>query len=332
MGVTLSRFLCREIVASVGPAMTNNKPDVLAVQRQLNAHLPQLVPAQPTVSETGNWDNATSQAIVAFQRLGMKHTTPSGRVHPRGSTMASLNQLPGSAAVGNSRKPIPNASISDYLGALGLRHFPSSEFVGLMANIRRFTPDPANPDHQGLPTVRATNSKPPRNVWDNFIPIAIVLDQIREELSYSLTVTNSYRSKAYNDGLAERSKARKVVAARIAARANSRTSTANMNNVSSGVSSRSQHMTFRAVDWHGSAGNVGTWHDKAKEMRGRRFALPWPISMNDVTIAGAGNIPFNEAGLLLTDGDFEYHGGIGRYEPRQGNFIHIDCRGTDDDW
>jgi hypothetical protein len=328
MGVTFSSFLCREISASVGPAMTNERSDILTVQKQLNAHLPKLQPAQATVSESGTLDNATSQAIIAFQRVGMKHTTPSGRVHPRGPTMVALNEMPGSAAVGTSRKPAANATISEYLGALGLRHFTSDTYVRKMSQTSRFTPVSTNPHHKGLPSIRATNIAPPRNIWDNIIPTLLVLDEICEELSYDLTLLNSYRSKAYNDEKIRISKAKRVVADRIKAADAGTVSTMTMSNAKSGVAAKSQHMPFRAIDWNGSGGAVGLWHDKAKGMRGRRFALPWPISMNNVTIAGAAGIKFNESALLLTDGDFEFHGGIGLY-PR---FIHIDCRGIDKSW
>lgn len=328
MSVTFSSFLCREISASVGPAMTNKKSDILTVQKQLNAHLPKLQPAQDTVSESGILDNETSQAILAFQRVGMKHTTPSGRVHPRGPTMLKLNEMPGSATLAISRKPVANASISEYLGALGLRHFTSDTYVRKMSLTRRFTPDSTNPHHKDLPRVRVSNNVPPLNIWDNIIPTLLVLDEICEELSYDLTIKNSYRSKAYNDGLIQVSKAKRVIADRQNAANDGTVSTMTMSTAESGVSSKSQHMPFRAIDFQGSGGNSASWHDKAKEMRGRRFALPWPISMNNVTIAGATGIKFVESGLLLTDGDFEYHGGIAQYP----NFVHIDCRGTDAHW
>lgn len=74
---------------SVGKDGTNNHDDVLIVQKLLNknAHITESIGRVP---EDGNLDEATKNAIVAFQRDVVRLAHPDGRVDPGGRTFRVL--------------------------------------------------------------------------------------------------------------------------------------------------------------------------------------------------------------------------------------------------
>lgn len=81
------------------------------------------------------------------------------------------------------------------------------------------------------------NTDPPSDLWANVIPLARVLDRIREEIGHPVVLTSVYRSPAYNATLP-------------------------------GAAKSSQHMQFRAADFkvpgHGMAAD---WHAVVKRLR-----------------------------------------------------------------
>ncbi len=75
--------------ASVGRGGVNNHDDVLTVQQLLNknAHIVETIGRVP---EDGNLDEATQNAIIAFQRDLVRLPHPDGRVDPGGRTFRVL--------------------------------------------------------------------------------------------------------------------------------------------------------------------------------------------------------------------------------------------------
>jgi hypothetical protein len=77
------------ITGSVGQGGRNAYDDVLLVQKMLNKNMHLLSGVTP-VQESGAADQATLDAIAAFQRQIMHSTSPDGRVDPNGRTWRVL--------------------------------------------------------------------------------------------------------------------------------------------------------------------------------------------------------------------------------------------------
>lgn len=140
------------------------------------------------------------------------------------------------------------------------------------------------------------NSRPPRNLWENIFATIVVLDEIRHQAGVPISLNSTYRSKAYNNTL-------------------------------TGAAPHSQHLDFRAIDFHSSGASPEQLETIAKSMRGKKFKLPFS-HLNLV----AEQAPLIKAGLKIKSAQgtttFEYHGGIQAYN----SFVHIDCRGDDVSW
>jgi hypothetical protein len=291
------------ILASVGRKGRNRPEDVRVVQALLNQNLP--IPLAGLALD-GVAGPLTVSAIQEYQRRAVGMSRPDGLVEPGGPTYQAL--LAGKSPNGASLQPTPAAAtappatppsaatLEEHLNALGLRHFRGEEVAALASRTAK--------NHDTGETV--TNGEPPRALWDNIIPTLIVVDELRERLGYGLTLNSVYRSPAYNQALKSK------------------------NGKASGVALKSQHQAFRAIDFHGSQGSPGAWVSELKKMRGQRFPLPRPVSLTEVTIPGIGHIPLQRASLDLTDHDFEFHGGMKAYVGE--HFVHVDSRGTDDNW
>jgi murein endopeptidase len=79
---------------SVGRGGRNDHADVLMVQKKLNKNL-HLMGTTIPVPEDGNVDAKTQEAIITFQRVAMRITTPDGRVDPNGRTWSMLTGAQG---------------------------------------------------------------------------------------------------------------------------------------------------------------------------------------------------------------------------------------------
>ncbi|MFC0200072.1 D-Ala-D-Ala carboxypeptidase family metallohydrolase [Paracoccus rhizosphaerae] len=106
------------------------------------------------------------------------------------------------------------------------QHFHADEFMVM-------GPSNSNPGSN----CRGKNSLPPQPIWNNVIPLVIALDAIREELGYSVRITNCFRASPYNQCV--------------------------------GGASSSQHVVFKAADFVGEQENSAAWADAAKAVRGR---------------------------------------------------------------
>ncbi len=140
------------------------------------------------------------------------------------------------------------------------------------------------------------NSRPPRNLWENIFATIVVLDEIRHQAGVPISLNSTYRSKSYNNTL-------------------------------TGAAPHSQHLDFRAIDFHSSGASPGQLEAIAKSMRGKKFKLPY-AQLNLV----AQQAPLDRSGLKIKSAGgsttFEFHGGIQAYN----SFVHIDCRGEDVSW
>ena len=78
------------ITSSVGNRGTNNRSDVLVVQKLLNKHINSLSPLLPLL-EDGNCGPVTTGVIIEFQKRIVGLNKPDGRVDPAGKTLETLN-------------------------------------------------------------------------------------------------------------------------------------------------------------------------------------------------------------------------------------------------
>jgi hypothetical protein len=141
-----------------------------------------------------------------------------------------------------------------------------------------------------------SNPMPPVRLWDNIIPTAIVLDDLREELGVPITLNSGYRSPKYNAHI--------------------------------GGERHSEHMDFRALDFTPASGTPKEWAAQLRKMRGKQYRVPFRLQLSEV------HAPFQSAGLNLHYvGDetvFTFQGGIGIYTSK--NFVHVDTRGYEANW
>ncbi|MCK5923725.1 MAG: hypothetical protein KAG66_22515, partial [Methylococcales bacterium] len=161
----------------------------------------------------------------------------------------------------------------------------------------------------------------------NIAPTLIVLDEIREQLGFSIRMTNTYRSPEYNEANYIRSKARRVDKARKAGQS------LTFDKAYTGVGKSSQHMVFRAIDFKIDGGSLAEAYRIAQSLRGETFDLPIPLRMSNPVIrkmkyVGGSKVSFSVNGLRMTDTSFVFRGGLHLYP----KFIHIDCRGNDSSW
>jgi len=74
--------------------------------------------------------------------------------------------------------------LETYIDSIGLRHFKG----------RELTPYWSRSNKGG------SNTVPPIELWPNIVETLIVLDEARQRLGRSITISSSYRSPAYNKG------------------------------------------------------------------------------------------------------------------------------------
>jgi hypothetical protein len=84
------RRLMQELSGSVGKDSANSPGDVLIVQQLINQCIALIQPRAP-LSENGQCDLLTIDAITDFQRRIVKLNSPDGRVDPGGRTLEALN-------------------------------------------------------------------------------------------------------------------------------------------------------------------------------------------------------------------------------------------------
>lgn len=171
-----------------------------------------------------------------------------------------------------------------YLSQLDLRHFSPDEFL--------------------TKTERKYNRAPPKRLWPNIVPTAVILDALREELGRPVIITSCYRAPRYN--------------ARI------------------GGASRSQHIAFTACDISSAAGSDAIWEILTAWRRdGAGFPMPAQMKIS-LSRKQEGEIPWKALWFTGTwptandmDSDFLcFAGGLGKYE----RFVHIDTRGSNATW
>ena len=107
------------------------------------------------------------------------------------------------------------------------------------------------------------NTDPPPELWNNARPLIHLLEFFREWVGVPIVLSSVYRSPAYNQAI--------------------------------GGAARSQHMQFRAADFH---------------VAGRGAPADWAATLRQFRSQGA------------------FSGGIGIYD----TFVHVDVRGTNVDW
>lgn len=121
--------------------------------------------------------------------------------------------------------PFDRMAFRELFTGLGLRHFSPDEFLVKGGSH-------GNPDSAAF----GLNTDPPRSLWENILPTARVLDELRARIGSPLTLSSVYRSPAYN----------RVIAG----------------------ASQSQHMEFKACDFvaHGR-GSPADWASMLRAMR-----------------------------------------------------------------
>lgn len=152
-------------------------------------------------------------------------------------------------------------------------------------------------------TENSPNTPPARELWGNIAPTLAVLAKIREKFNQPLIFHSTYRSLAYNATL-------------------------------DGAAKRSQHLAFRAVDFHIKNVKHSEVAKFARSLRGstQKVALTGLQVTNTVQgMTDAPPLALEALKLRPSDGggtEFTFHGGVAEYS----TFVHIDCRGADSDW
>ncbi|MDB5269095.1 MAG: hypothetical protein JWP58_2135 [Hymenobacter sp.] len=126
---------------------------------------------------------------------------------------------------------LPLASSQDqrleqFIDGLQLAHFRGREFTPYWSRV-----------HNGV-----QNSIPPEELWPNIVPTLVVLNALRQQLGASITLTSTYRSKAYNQAV--------------------------------GGEPNSFHQRFQAIDFTCAAGSPCSWAAALRQYRNTLFTNP----------------------------------------------------------
>lgn len=78
--------------------------------------------------------------------------------------------------------PTKTETFSEYFDRQGFKHFKARELTWMFSRVNK----------------GVRNSEPPRALWSSIVPTIHVLDALRARLGVSITLTSTYRSKAYN--------------------------------------------------------------------------------------------------------------------------------------
>jgi hypothetical protein len=179
------------------------------------------------------------------------------------------------------------------IAQVGLKHISSGELLARISAKNKFG---------------TKNSPPPQRLWDNIIPTALVLDELRAHYGKSITLISGYRSEAYNQAAKSKDDADGY----------------------HGRAKTSQHMAFSAFDFRISgvactetAALLQQWEDE-----GKMFYSPVDFARKAEKV-DAGNIPFGELPRTWRLGWFgvwfSFAGYIKAYP--SDNFTHLDTRG-----
>lgn len=116
----------------------------------------------------------------------------------------------------------PMAEFQTFVDGLGLRHVSAGELLFL-----------GHSNNSG--GCKGKNALPAKGLWKNIGNTALMLDEIRHRLGYSVHINSAYRNLAYNTCI--------------------------------GGESASLHMQYNAIDFRGSSGSAAAWHAVAKAVR-----------------------------------------------------------------
>ena len=174
--------------------------------------------------------------------------------------------------------PDRRRKLADRIRELGLSHFRPHEFFVGMGAVRN----------------GVRNGFPPRRLWDNVIPTAMVADIARQRVGCPIEITSAYRHEGYNE----------VV----------------------GGADQSQHLAFRALDLVPRNGKVQRLFDILEDMHGDEVQLPVQIAPAE----GPAPANYGKQGLSIEPGGFRFKGGLGLYLNE--GFVHIDTRGRKARW
>lgn len=128
---------------------------------------------------------------------------------------------PGTETVPAAAAPETLTEFEAFIGALGLQHFTANEFLFMGGS-------------NASGGCAGRNGPPPRNLWDNIVPTAKLLDKLRARLGTPIRLTSIYRNQSYNSCI--------------------------------GGEPGSFHMKFNAADFQ-TSGNPRDWANVLLEMR-----------------------------------------------------------------
>lgn len=77
------------------------------------------------------------------------------------------------------------SEFEQFIGALGLQHFTANEFLFMGGG-------------HSSGGCEGRNGPPPRNLWNNIVPTAKLLDRLRARLGTPIRLTSIYRNQSYN--------------------------------------------------------------------------------------------------------------------------------------
>ncbi len=170
-----------------------------------------------------------------------------------------------------------------FLDSLQLKYFSIHE---IMTGVGR--------NRQGV-----INDYPPREIWHNIAPTAIVLDHLRDYFDVPITINSGYRSPKYNPLI--------------------------------GGERRSQHTAFVALDINVRGIHPTVVAEQLLAWQEDNKWFPCPIELRTAeVVADAGPIPRTPLQVRQQNGTWEflYRGGVGFYN----TFTHMDTRGVKVSW
>jgi len=124
----------------------------------------------------------------------------------------------------------PELDFRSFISSLKLDHFNYREFLIAVGRTQN----------------GVTNTFPPRDLWLNIGPTAIVLDALRDVLQVPITIHSCYRSKPYNAEI--------------------------------GGASRSQHMRFTAADISSPYADPDIIAETLRSFQNSTFEVPFDVS------------------------------------------------------
>jgi len=130
-------------------------------------------------------DNEPSEVILA--RLGSAEALVASDENEADETITATDSPVTTSSAMAARGDFDRAEFDAFIASLSLRNFSAGEFLAMGGSN-------GNPNS----SCYQRNTPPPQALWPNIIETARVLDEVRERLGVSITLSSVYRNESYN--------------------------------------------------------------------------------------------------------------------------------------